>query len=282
MASKKAAKSSAPVSPTIPIQQPAKRGHGTKLVLQVGMISVPIKLHAGARADRLSFRQLHAKCAGKLKMQSMYCPTCEIEVEREDIVKGYEFRPDEYAIITPQELEAQKPATCKEVEVEQFVDASTVDPIYFETSHYITPGDGGARGYILIRDVLVKTAKVAIAKAVLSGNTEHTVLIRPYNDGLALHTLFYQDELKSLPMPVDQISVSGEEMKLATQLVDRMTGAFDPLAYADSYAANVRSLVQAKLNGTAPKVPERKERKVETDLLAALTASVSTAKKRVA
>jgi DNA end-binding protein Ku len=246
------------------------------------MISVPIKLHAGARADRISFRQLHAKCCGKLKQQAMYCPTCDLTAEKDEIVKGFEFRPDEYAILTPEELTDQKPDSSTTVEVEQFVSASEIDPIYFETSHYITPGDGGARGFILVRDVLIKTGRVAIARAVLSGNTEHVVLIRPYNSGLALHTMFYQAELKSLPMPVDQITVTGEELKLATKLVENMTAPFDPLSYTDNYAANVRSLVQSKLNGTAPKMPPRKERKVETDLLTALTASVKMAGKKVA
>jgi DNA end-binding protein Ku len=259
----------------------AKRSPGHNLELQIGLLTFPIKLHTGARADRISFRQLHSKCLGRLKQQAMHCPHCDESVDSEEIVKGYEYAKDQYAVVTKEELDAQKPETCKIVEVSTFVDAGNVDPIYFETSHYIAPGDGGARPFALIRDVLIKSGKVGIGRATFA-NSEHIILIRPYNNGLALHTLFYQEELKSFPVAVDQITSSAQEMKLAAQLVQNMTGTFNPSEFADSYAANVKELVATKLNGTAPKLVERKPRKIENDFLSALTASVHAAKTKKA
>ena len=261
------------VTAPIPISQP-KRRPGRNFELQIGLIKFPVKVHTGARTDRVHFRQLHDKCLGTLKQQAMYCPTCDVDVSKDEIIKGFEFRKNEFVALTPEEIEAQKPETEATITIESFVPASSVDPIYFETSNYIAPGDGGVRQFILFRDELRKSGKVGIG---LKG--AELVLIRAYGDGIALHTLFYKPELNTLSFPVDQIEVSPKERKLGAQLIENMTAPFQPEAYFDAYARNVTDLVQAKIAGKAPKIPVRKQVSKNDDFLAALEASVATKKK---
>jgi len=264
-----------------PISEP-KRSSGTNLTLQIGLLTFPIKLHTGARADRIRFRQLHAKCLGTLKQQSMTCPQCNEDVASDEIVKGYEYRKGQFVVISAEELEAQKPESSTIIEIDRFVDASDVDPIYFETSHYVAPGDGGSKPYMLIRDILRKTGKVGIGRAAF-GSSEQIILIRPFEQGIALHSLFYQSELKSAPFPIDQLTLSTAEVKLGTQLVQGMAGTFNPEDFSDGYVVNVKALVAAKIDGKAPVIPIRRAAPEKQDMLAALTASVeAVSRKKVA
>lgn len=284
-----------PSKKTEPIQNVIPKLHTYwKGTLQVGLIALPIKLHTGARAERIGFNLMHQcpdlvegkkrvpQLPARLKQGEMECPNCAVVVSRTDALKGYEYAPGQYVTISKEELDALKPDSNKVIEVENFVDAEEIDPIRFESSLYITPDAGGDRAYHLIRRILLDKNRVAIAKVSFSGGTENVIAIRPYGDGLAMHTLFYPEEIKQIQFPLDQLQSGPREMELIGKLVDTMTEEFDPLRYHDSYAIGVKALIESKINKTPLAKPAAKPvaSAPSNDLLSCLEASITTAKKR--
>jgi len=269
------------------VDVPLKAPRGTSYMLQVGLITLPVKLSAGARAQSVSFNKLHKTCGSPTKQNggtpgSMFCPTCNDYVPGDDIAKGYMVAKGSYVTLTDEEIEAHKPDTDKLVVIDHFVDAHEIDPIYFESSHYLSPGEGAARAYVLVREMLRKTNKVAIGKATMYGH-EHTIILRPFRDGLAVHQMFHNTELGIIDWGVNGVEVKDEELALAGQLIDAMSGEFDASQYHDRYLANIKALVASKQAGTAPVLPAKTAAPAAgMDLMAALSMSVKAAKGKAA
>jgi DNA end-binding protein Ku len=248
--------------------------------LQVGLISFPVKLHTGARAEKIGFNQLHRDCGSRLKMQDMWCPSCQTGVGKDEIVKGYEYRKGEFAIFEPEELENVGMAQNKVAETECFVPASEIDPIYYESSYFLSPGEGGMRPFHLVRSAMLKTGHVAIVRIVKDGR-EHVAVVRPYRDGLSLHTLFFESEVREMQWPADQAPASPAEMKLAAQLIEGMADKFDTREYGDGYSLELKGLIAAKLDGSpVKKVEPKKVEKAPVDLMSSLQASIAQARSK--
>ena len=262
-------------------EPPQKAPRGVSLMLQVGLITLPIKLSAGARAEGVSFKKLHNACQSPLKMQAnpgdMFCPVCSATVPSTDIARGYEVSKGSYVMLSETEIEEQKPDTDKLVHIDTFVPAADIDPIFCESSYYLSPGEGGAKPFVLVREMLRKTEKVALGKATLYGH-EHTVIMRPYKDCLALHQMFHLTELGTIATGLRGIEVSLQEMDLAVRLVEQMSSDFEPAQYHDRYLENIEALVQSKQAGTSPVIPMKRKEPVSIDLLAALSQSVEQTK----
>src|SRR3954466_141256 len=164
--------------------------------LTFGLISMPVRLFSGARSSSISFHMLHRDDLSRVKQQ-LYCPVDNRVIDRSEIVKGYEYRKDEYVIIEPEEIKKIEPKTAKAMEILEFVKADEVDPIYFESSYYLVPEEAGQRPYALLAKSLEDTHYVAVAKLAMH-NREYTVFLRPYTGGLMLHTMYYQDEIRQV------------------------------------------------------------------------------------
>ena len=164
--------------------------------LTFGLISMPVRLFSGARGNHISFHMLHRDDNTRIKQQ-LWCPHDERVVERSEIVKGYEYRKGEYVIIEPEEIKKIEPKTAKAMEILEFVKADDVDPIYFESSYFVTPEEAGRRPYALLCKALEETKYVAIAKLTMH-NREYTVFLRPYKGGMMLHTMYYKEEVRDL------------------------------------------------------------------------------------
>src|SRR5947207_3915788 len=189
--------------------------------LTFGLISMPVRLFSGARSSGISFHILHRDDLTRIKQQ-LYCPSDNRVVERSEIVKGYEYRKDEYVVIEPEEIKKIEPKTAKAMEILEFVKESEVDPIYFESSYYLMPEEAGRRPYALLARALEETKYLAIAKLTMH-NREYTVLLRPSEGGLMLHTMYYEDEVKRLESfgKVD-VELKEAEVKVAHQLVQAL------------------------------------------------------------
>src|SRR5919204_5470653 len=157
--------------------------------LTFGLISMPVRLFSGARGTRVSFHMLHRDDNVRVKQQ-LYCPEDERVVDRSEIVKGFEYRKGEYVVIEPDEIKKIEPKTAKAMEILEFVKASEIDPVYFESSYYLVPEEAGRRPYALLVEALRETDYVAIAKLAMH-NREYTVFLRPYNGGPLFVTLFF-------------------------------------------------------------------------------------------
>src|SRR5881398_1543059 len=187
--------------------------------LTFGLISMPVRLFSGARSSGISFHMLHPDDMSRIKQQ-LYCPNDNRVVERSEIVKGYEFRKDEYVVIEPEEIKKIEPKTAKTMEILEFVKESDVDPVYFESSYYLMPEEAGKRPYALLQKALEDSKHVAIAKLAMH-NREYTVFLRPHNGGMMLHTMYYQDEIRHIEdFGKSDVEIKDAELKVAHQLVN--------------------------------------------------------------
>lgn len=216
--------------------------------LTFGLISIPVRLFAAARGERISFNQLHKVCNSRLK-QPLTCPTCQRSVERSEIVKGYEYEKDQYVLFTEEELDKIEPPSAHVMEILEFVKINEVDPLYFEASYYVSPEEGGAKAYKLLMMAMGEAGYAAIAKVTMH-QREHIVVVRPREKGLTLHTMFYTNEIRAAEaVPTDKVELKDQEKKLAHQLIESLAAPFEAQKYRDEYQENVKAMIAAKLKG---------------------------------
>lgn len=216
--------------------------------LTFGLISIPMHMSAAARGERISFNQLHKVCHSRLK-QPLFCPVCNRNVERSEIVKGYEHEKDQYVLFNEEELDKIEPASAKVMEILEFVKLEEMDPIYFDSSYYITPEDAGTKAYKLLMSAMQESGYGAIAKLTMH-QREHIVIIRPGTKGMTLHTMFYTNEIRAAEsVSTDKIELKEQEKKLAEQLIQSLAAPFEPQKYRDEYQENVKGMIAAKLKG---------------------------------
>src|SRR6202142_1737263 len=217
--------------------------------LTFGLISMPIRLFSGARSSGISFNMLHRDDLQRVKQQ-YYCPADNRVVDRSEIVKGYEFRKDEYVVIEPEEIKKIEPQTAKTMEILEFVKSSEVDPVYFESSYYMMPEEAGRRPYALLAKALEESDYVAIAKLTMH-NREYTVFLRPHKGGMMLHTMYYAEEVREVESfgAPENVEVKEAEIKVAHQLIEALAGDWDPEKYHDTFQENLKKMIETKLEG---------------------------------
>jgi DNA end-binding protein Ku len=250
--------------------------------LTFGLISMPIRLFSGARSSGISFNQLHRTDLHRVKQQ-LICPLDNKVLDRSEIVKGYEYRKDEYVVIEPEEIKKIEPKTAKTMEILEFVKSSDVDPVYFESSYYMTPEEAGRRPYALLTKALEESEYVAIAKLTMH-NREYTVFLRPHKGGMMLHTMYYSDEVRQVEsFGAPDVEIKEAEIKVAHQLIEALSGDWDPDKYHDTFQENLKKLIETKLEGGEIE-PVEKPKKLApvVDLMAALKESLENAKKPAA
>ena len=194
--------------------------------LTFGLISIPICLFSAARSERISLNQLHKECHSRLKMP-LFCPTCKRNVERSEILKGYEYEKDQYVLFTEEELDKVEPASARTMEILEFVKLEEVDPLYFDASYYATPEDAGKKAYQLLLKAMEDSGYAAIAKLCMH-QREYIVVIRPRAKGLTLHTMFYSNEIRKVAEygQTDKTELKEQEKKLAQQLIESLAAPF--------------------------------------------------------
>jgi len=226
---------------------PHSLGSGT---ISFGLVSIPVRMYSAAGSGGVRFNMLHAKCGSRIKQQ-LFCPVDNEVVERTDIVKGYEHAKDQYVRVTDEELKALEGEASQVIDIAEFVPLPKVDPIYFENTYYLGPDKGGEKAYRLLTDAMTKTNRVALAKFVMRGK-ESLVLIRPAQDGLMLHTMYFHDEIREFG-EVDKgkdAKIKNGELDLAVRLIDELSNKeFKPEQYQDDYRVRVLDLVNMKMEG---------------------------------
>jgi DNA end-binding protein Ku len=243
--------------------------------LTFGLISMPVRLFSGARSSGISFHMLHRDDLQRVKQQ-LFCPAENRVVERSEIVKGYEYRKDEYVVIEPEEIKKIEPKTAKTMEILEFVKSSEVDPVYFESSYYMLPEEAGRRPYALLTKALEESEYVAIAKLTMH-NREYTVFLRPHEGGMMLHTMYYAEEVREVEGfgPPD-VELKDSEVKVAHQLIDALAAEWDPEKYHDTFQDNLKNLIQTKLEGgKIAEVEKPKKLAPVVDLMSALKESLA-------
>lgn len=218
--------------------------------LTFGLVSLPVRLFTAARSETISFNQLHKADNSRIK-QVLYCQTEDKPIPRSEIVKGYEYEKGRYVVIEDEEIRKVAPKTAKVMEIQEFVKATDVDPVYLESSYYMAPDEGGEKPYTLLFEALRQTGYVGIAKVAMH-NREHVVILRPGKKGMLLHTMYYADEVRSADeFRTDITAIKDKELALARSLVESLAEEFQPEKYHDTYRDNLRTMIQARIEGQA-------------------------------
>jgi DNA end-binding protein Ku len=251
--------------------------------ISFGLVNVPVKLYAATSPKAVRFHQLSGKTGARIRQKRVDESTGD-EVAYEDIVKGYELSPDRYVLIDPEELDALDPKATRTIDIEDFVDLSEIDPIYYDHSYYLAPSAGGAKPYRLLLEAMRESGKVAIGKVVLRSKQQLCALRPGGPDGevLTLSTMLFGDEVVD-PDRLDELDgvadgdASERELAMAKQLIDTLSSEFDPSKYRDEYRDRVLGLIERKAAGeeltAVPQAAEEPD--AAPDLMAALEASLA-------
>jgi DNA end-binding protein Ku len=254
--------------------------------ISFGLVTVPVKLYSAVNRKTVRFHQLNGKTGVRIA-QKRVDPSTGDEVAYEDIVKGFELTPDRYVIIEPGELEALEPKKTKTIEIEDFVELSDIDPIFYDHPYYLAPGAGGAKPYRLLLEAMRETGRVAIARVVIRSK-EQLVALRPMGDDvLGISTMLFADEVVE-PDKIDELAAAADveatsrELDIAKQLVESLSGPFDPSKYHDTYREEVLDLIERKAAGEEIAVQPAAEEEEEPvpDLMAALKASLDAVREK--
>jgi len=240
-----------------------------------GLVNIPVKMYPAVQPKDVHFHQLHDADGVRIQ-QKRWCPADEEEVPYDHIVKGYEISKGRYVVIQPEELRALDPHATGTIDIEQFVAQSEIDPLHYEHSYYLGPDRGAAKAYALLLAVMERADKVAIGRVVLR-TKQYLTLLRPFQGVLAMETLLYADEIVS-PSEIagpGQVKLGAAELKMAEQLVESLSGEFNPEQWRDEYRERVLELVRKKAEGAEiAEAPEMVRAAPVLDLAAALRASL--------
>jgi DNA end-binding protein Ku len=257
--------------------RPIWRGH-----LRLALVSCPVALY-NARHDRagIRFNLINPETGNRIRMITQDAETGK-ELERRDLVKGYEFKKNQYVLLNGEDFDSVKVESSSVMTIEKFIETDSVDPVYYDAAYYLAPdGDAGRDVYAVLREAIAKTGKTALARVVIS-QRERTIALRPTGDGLMAHTLYEERDLntsKDLFEGLAGIKTDPEMVQLACQLVQRQSGKYDAADLEDRYETRLRAMIDAKLKGegidtSEPPVPERTN---VVDLMAALRKSLGQA-----
>jgi len=251
-----------------------------KGAIAFGLVNIPVELHTAVRDSRPRFRLLHKKD----KSPVSYERVCQKEGKRvawEDLVKGYEYAKGRFVTLTKDDFRAAALEKSKAVEIQDFVDPADVDDRYFETPYYLLPGKGAASAYALLREALVKTGRIGIAKIILR-DTEHLCAVEPIENALVLTMMRFEEELvdtSAFEFP-KRTEARAKEVDIAVQLVEHLAGDWNPEQYKDEYRENIMAIVKARMKGEEIEMPAGSPERPSNviDLMERLQESLSTAR----
>ena len=230
-----------------------------KGAISFGLLNVPVKMGSATQKENISFRQLHKACNTPIN-QKRFCSKCNKEVAYEDIVKGFEYEPGKFVLITSEELDTLPIKSAKYMDIVDFIHIEEVDPVYFDKTYYLWPEKGGEKAYLILRDAMRQTGRVAVAKVTLR-EKEHLCLIRLIGDTISVAMMYFQEEIRDtaelgIAQLAETVKVRPEEMDMAMQLVQNLTAEFKPEKYHDAYREELLKLIRAKVEGKQVVEPE--------------------------
>ena len=245
--------------------------------ISFGLVTVPVALHSAVEArETLAFNLLHRKDGSRI-VQKRFCKSEDVEVPWADVVKGYQYAKDEYVVLSSDDFERVRVPATQAFEIRKVVPAAEVEDLYFDYPYYVGPrGQSAAKPYALLRDALIEMERIAIGTIVLR-EREHLAALEPVGHALVLTTMRFAHEIrqpKDLDLPGARQGWTEKEMKLARQLLDTLSGAWDPREYKDTYTDALREVIEAKIEGKSIVTPEMPRRARVLNLMQALERSL--------
>ncbi len=250
-------------------------------VISFGLVAIPIAMYTAIQDNDIHFNQLHKEDNSRIRYKKT-CAHCGKEIGADDIIKGYEYSPDQYVVVTDAEIEKIKTQKEKSIQILHFAQLNQISPIYYEKTYQAAPDAGSEKAFELLRAALMAEQKIAIGKTVL-GTRDTLMAIIPREDGILISTMFYEDDIKALQKTYNKPQIAEQELTMAKTLINSMDTPFNPSEYKDEYQAKLKELLETKIAGkeiVAPKAAEAQNNVV--DLMDALKASVEQSKQKPA
>jgi DNA end-binding protein Ku len=250
-----------------------------KGAVSFGLVTIPVKLYSATEERDVSFHQVHRTDGGRIRYKRV-CQVCNEEVQYADIAKGWETSSGEVVVLTDEDFADLPLSSSRAVEVLQFVPLEQVDPIYFAKSYYLEPDKAGVKPYVLLRDALERSGKVAVVKVALR-QRESLATLRVRDGVFVLETMLWPDEVRTPDFGFldEDVEVRQQELAMAESLIETLSGEFEPEQYTDRYREALQDLISAKVEGREVVQPEAVEQpSTVVDLMAALRASVEQAR----
>ena len=251
-----------------------------KGAITFGMVTIPVKLYTATEQKDVRLRMLCKEHEAPIE-EKRICTENGEELAWQDLARGYEVSKGEFVVLEPEELDAAKPESSTTIDIGDFIEATEIDPVYFEKSYFLEPTEVGAKPFSLLKRALEETERVAIARVTIR-TRERLATLRAYEDTLILETMFWPDEIRStaaLDLPEgDERSVRAKELDMARSLVESLADKFRPESHTDAYRSALEDLIEQKMRGETKKAARRKPEPKVIDLMEALRASVDAAK----
>ena len=224
-----------------------------------GLVNIPVRFYTATKSEDIHFNLLHESCGTRVQ-RKWWCPQHEEMVGSDELIRGYAISKGKYVTFTDEEIDTLETDDNRALDIAEFLDLSQIDPVFFEKAYFLGPAPGGGKTYKLLSQAMKKQNKVALARWV-SANREHLVILRPFEDGLVLHTMFYADEVRDFAaVDKEDAPIKDKEIKLAEMLIDELTEKkFDPLQYKDEYRERLMDRIRDKSKGKAIVSEEIKE-----------------------
>jgi DNA end-binding protein Ku len=250
-----------------------------KGAISFGLVSIPIRVFPATEEKTLRFNQLHAKDGGRIKYQRV-CSIDGEEVPFDQIVKGYEIEKDHYVMLDDEDFDKVPVESSRAIDIQEFVDISEIDPIYYKKTYYLVPEETGVKAYTLLREAMADSSKVGIAK-VSFRDKEQLAALRFAGDVFMLETMFWPDEIRASEFDELQqpVKIRPQEVQMAQALIESLSGDWNPEEFTDEYRAALMQIVEAKAAGEEIVAVEPAEEAKVVDLMEALKASVEAAKR---
>ncbi|MEC0247022.1 Ku protein [Paenibacillus chitinolyticus] len=250
-----------------------------KGAISFGLVHVPVKMFSATEEKDISMRYIHKRCTTPLSYVRK-CTTCDTEVDWAEITKGYEYEPGRFVLFEKEELEKISGEATKEIKILDFVNLTDIDPIYFQKTYYLSPGDTGANAYNLLLESIKQTGKIGIATISIRSKSS-LAAVRVIDNCIALETIFYPDEIRAIsqvPNLPEASNVNDKELTMAKMLIEQLSTPFEPEKYQDEYRSALMEAIQQKVAGEEVQVAPEQKRTNVIDLMSALQASLEAVK----
>lgn len=249
--------------------------------ISFGLVNVPVRMFAATESKDVKFRYLHKTCKTPIQY-TRTCPHCDKPVEWDEIVRGFEYAPDQFVVLDKEELETVQKKRSQTIDIVDFVQLAEIDPVYYDHTYYLAPETAGLKAYRLLETAMNETGKIAIARTVLR-NTETLACIRVNNGVILMETLFWPDEVRAtneLPNIQAESTVTDQELKMAVTLIEQLATTFEAEKYKDEHRTELMTMIQSKVANqqvaTAPARAAKQDNIV--DLMQALQESIQLTK----
>ena len=246
-----------------------------KGAISFGLVHIPVALYTATQDNDIRFNQLCKSDNSRVRYKKI-CSGCGKEATSDEIIKGFEYEPGQYVVVTDEEFERIKTDKDRSLQILHFTDLSSIAPIYYDKTYHAVPEKGGEKAFALLREAMLQEGKVAIARTVM-GTKETLLAILPTQEGLLAQTMFFADEIKEIPKTYERPEVNEAELSVAKQLIGAMDKPFEPEIYHDEYQQRLKELIADKIAGKEIVTPKTQKQDTVISLMDALQQSVEQA-----